>query len=607
MQQIYYSAIISAPDTPRVEVYNTLVKAFGQFVAEKYNVKNGSSVCMDMGIGAKGEEQAEKILKTYLDSQAAVPTGWRYNQPLAPTDKPGAADDTSGPAGHDGVTSSADISGTSTPYYCYLQYIFPGEHQQTTYTTGVFQTTQSRNWTMFWWSNYIHSTYNIPQRVANITVTCDPLGPNPAQQQATVANNISSWKLHNEKVVQLNWQPTQMPPAGVSSPAGMELVNGKVVQAPPIGTYTQQGNPAGSYALCFENTGAKNYVTAIFDASKGEKTAWEVAFPKYLAKKFGPQTGNSGCMVYGSQAAAQHTLEGWKQQQSQAHKVVETSWTPDEQPTSTAASASNAAGGGSGSQGNQGSGQYVLCYSDVGQSPVYLSADIHISVPLEPGAQSGQSDGGASVRARDELKAAFLTYIKKQYGYHSSSAYPAYCDGAAAAADLAPRREVLHSRFHQMTFVETSWKPGMSSTVDKSAAAAKPATPPPSAAQTAYEKALEAQRPKGTTPPSQSSVAEDTSGKTYSYCSTIGSLPHAPSAPARSNYYVSAVFAAGLASQAAPAFQKMLQTANPQVQIQTPTCTTPQPMAATQTHRNNEIAARRNNPYISTVEVNWKP
>jgi hypothetical protein len=51
----------------------------------------------------------------------------------------------------------------------------------------------------------------------------------------------------------------------------------------------------------------------------------------------------------------------------------------------------------------------------------------------------------------------------------------------------------------------------------------------------------------------------------------------------------------------------MLQTANPQVQIQTPTCTTPQAMAATQTHRNNEIAARRNNPYISTVEVNWKP
>ncbi|HKV47156.1 MAG TPA: hypothetical protein VJN69_03630 [Candidatus Acidoferrales bacterium] len=267
------------------------------------------------------------------------------------------------------------------------------------------------------------------------------------------------------------------------------------------------------------------------------------------------------------------------------------------------------------SQGT-GAGQWVVCYSDVSQSSFYLSSGFHIDVPKpRVGPEADPSSVAANARAIGELKTAFLAYIQKQYGYHSSSAYPVECQGGAGEGDLAGARDLLHSRFPQLKFIETGWKPGMSATADKPSAA-KPATPPPSAAQTAYEKALAAQQPAASSasqvdaagfPISGSPAATNTNGQKYSYCYTIGNLPHAPSAAARSNYYVSPVFAAGSASAAASAFQKMLEAANPQVKIQAATCTAPQSMAATQTLRNNEIAARKNNPYITTVEVNWKP
>lgn len=91
-------------------------------------------------------------------------------------------------------------------------------------------------------------------------------------------------------------------------------------------------------------------------------------------------------------------------------------------------------------------GLYVLCYSDVSRSPVYLSGDVHIDGPPEINA----------------VKSQYLEYIKEHYGYQSASDEPVACtEGVKSSADLAGTRDQLHDRFKQGEVVATDWQPAL--------------------------------------------------------------------------------------------------------------------------------------------------
>lgn len=516
--------------------------------------------------------------------------------------------------------ASAASADSGTPYYCYSYYRFPGAARQTDYITGVFTLTASYGWTRLWWSAYLHQTYHIPIDAKPFEVDCSQLPAAADKRQQVLSSNVTHWKERNEDVVQVSWKPTQTAPIGAPEPSVNEMLSGQVrpQDHAPIGSaptnagvapasgqpLPQTGN--GKQGLCWAVIGKNLYASALFDAnnaSPADAAKWTIAFGNHVATHIDPKPAQGVRCIIEPAAAAQATLKNWKTSASKpgAPAVTETGWVysgPEPAPQT-------------------GAGQWVVCYSDVSQPSLYLSSDFHIDLPLANivGPEADPAAVAAHERTFRELQTAFLAYIQKQHGYHSSSAYPVYCQGGASTGYLAGARDQLHSRFPQLKFIETAWKPGMSATLDKSSAA-KPATPPPVPAQTAYEKALAAERPAGSSaspldaagvPTSGNSAATNTNGQKYSYCYTIGDLPHASSAPARSNYYVSPIFAAGPTSPPAAGFQKMLQAANPRVGIQTATCTTPQPIAATQTSRKNEIAARQNNPYVTTVEVNWKP
>jgi hypothetical protein len=130
------------------------------------------------------------------------------------------------------------------------------------------------------------------------------------------------------------------------------------------------------------------------------------------------------------------------------------------------------------------SGQYVLCYSDPSQSTLYLSSDFHIDVAPGPDGKSQATDNGASANALADLRSKFLAFIQKQYGYRSTSSYPAYCQGSQLEDDVTNQRETLHSRFSKVKFVETGWHPGADSSAPAPASSPVAAAPQASIAGT---------------------------------------------------------------------------------------------------------------------------
>lgn len=176
--------------------------------------------------------------------------------------------------------------------------------------------------------------------------------------------------------------------------------------------------------------------------------AMRLAWLDYVKKNYIPDAwrGSAQCQ-WGTRSAMTSFLESRKQQ-LRPTKVVDVDWSYWKGTDTAALNAASK------------TGQYVLCYSDVGQSPVYISGDIHIDVAAAPDPQSKQPDSAGGRAAVNAVKAQYLGFIKQHYGYKSSSAYPAECDGGKkSAADLASIRDVLHTRFKQDKFIETGWQP----------------------------------------------------------------------------------------------------------------------------------------------------
>jgi len=367
-----------------------------------------------------------------------------------------------------------------------------------------------------------------------------------------------------------------------------------------------------AYTICYANSmsSGKEYLSAIFDAGKfdphaHERQSWstgELAFQKYIYMNVDTQLGTVGCQVYPSLARAQQVLQIWKNEEKArgtAH-LVETGWVykgPESNPPAT-----QAANG----------GQYVLCYSDAGQSPFYLSGDIHIDEPPHPN-EHMYTRTGPEARALDQLKSEFLTFIQKQYGYHTSSSFPADCTGNLnIPRDVTAKRDLLHNRFHQLQFVETGWVPGMTASADLSKPAATPAKSP---VMSAYEQAMIAQKPKSVSGAAlQKSInaanpaASSAAGKPkaapemYAYCSGTGSPRNGGG---NSTHYVSTFFPGGANTRPVALFATYISHAHPQESIVSVGCSTPQPKESLEPNRRQAMEGDRK--YGAVVEVKWDP
>jgi hypothetical protein len=482
-----------------------------------------------------------------------------------------------GERGPDGQIIGGTTSGVMTAYSCTAQAIPPGKHRQTTYVTGPFNSAQPQRWITFWFSQYIHKTYNIPSNVANYTVDCSTFGNKaPTQQQAAVNAQITRLKERNDDVVQLTWVPTQTPAPGVSV-GQLNNMTGQIVTGGIGSNLPPNTNPAGSVALCgMSSSDGTEYISSIFAAGNHHHSDFDAAFGNHLSTKYlnGKVLGNGGCQIV-TPAHAQAMLQQWKKDFAN-HKIayVDTGWNyqgPEAGPIQTAQSSPpgyilcttnagngkaytsaifkgsaeslqieqaflahlathygqnvphntscmksrylddpqrnlyamrnqapgagikiietgwtyngaepvTAANSGSGDANPEASagGQYVLCYSDANESPLYFSGNFHIDVPPAPGAQSGHTDNGRSAKAIADLTQEFVRFLQKQYAYRSAISIPAYCDGSASSTKRDEERQVLHERFSKLKMIETGWKPGTTPPAVAGSATAAPANP----------------------------------------------------------------------------------------------------------------------------------
>ena len=132
----------------------------------------------------------------------------------------------------------------------------------------------------------------------------------PAQQQVAVNASITSWKQHNNDVVQLNWVPTQTPTPGISV-AQLNNMTGEIVTGGIGSSLPPNSNPAGSVVLYgTPGTDGKEYISAIFPAGNHPHFDFDVAFANYLANKFnnGKPLGKAVCQIV-TQAHAQAMLQ----------------------------------------------------------------------------------------------------------------------------------------------------------------------------------------------------------------------------------------------------------------------------------------------------------
>ena len=235
-----------------------------------------------------------------------------------------------GELGPDGQVIGGTASGVLTAYSCYAQTIPPGKHRQTSYITAPFSSAQPQRWITFWFSQYVHQTYDIPANVARFTIECGSFGnKTPAQQQATVNANIASWKLHDNDVVPVTWAPAQTPTPGISV-AQLNPMTGQMTTGGIGSNMPAASNPAGSVALCgLPAPSGKQYISAVFPAGNHHHTDFDTAFENYASTNYnnGKSLGEATCQIV-TPAHAQAMLQQWKKDwQNAGTPVIETGWT----------------------------------------------------------------------------------------------------------------------------------------------------------------------------------------------------------------------------------------------------------------------------------------
>ena len=225
----------------------------------------------------------------------------------------------------------------------------------------------------------------------------------------------------------------------------------------------------------------------------------------------------------------------------------------------------------------------------------------------------------------------FSQYIQKKYSPKYIS--PAYCT-YLNNGNLEER--IAYVKQHGGAAVMTGWTPDKHSALmaglarnppPPPVAAAQKAPPHPLAAQTAYEKALAAQRPQNvaqarlgaaakklasaplpnhaSTVPARSTGSAGTSTQNYQFCSSTGNPYHGT---AQAHFYVTQIFPATAASpHPEGAFGVYLRNQHPQ-ESNYASCTRPGPLSRVKSNHGTTIDNyRKSFPNRAVVELSWSP
>jgi hypothetical protein len=253
----------------------------------------------------------------------------------------------------------------------------------------------------------------------------------------------------------------------------------------------------------------------------------------------------------------------------------------------------------------------LLC-EVVGNDTVYLSK----VVAWYPSTQNPPQ------KARDY----FGEFITKNYGPAYSPSCVRYPDDPATAEanrqiKLDEYRKMNAHRHPPLRVVEVDWVPPAAPASSVAAAAAPPPAKP---AQTTYEQALAAQRPRSVSqeqlkaaakspapashPNQSNAVPTPTPGAStaerYTFCYSIGS-PYRGTA--QSHYYVTKVFPAAANAHPDGDFGRYLQQQHPQEDNHAK-CVPPGPMSTAERSRSTSIEGQHKSfPNRAIVELTWQP
>jgi len=368
----YYSDIFAAPDS----AYSDMAKGFTQFLAAKYNQKNGVPTC----IHYVSDQQAQTYMKQFAAGAKSVLTGWKFGQTAAytapaaspapsqasapapsaaaapsPTPAPAPAPAAQAPPASatiamrmvDLVNSATDQPGRQ--YRAVVtQATTAGSVSIPVNTEAKITLAQSGGT----WSAQLNSLslngQTVPVTSSSVSAT------SPIQQVAEKAKSILPGFGIGKNVSPKAAVATAIATgdhvflpvgavltftASVPQPSAQTTASSAPAPSPaaaaPAATPVAAANtpspasaapvPAGQVSvLCEMTTPTHTYASAIFSGDYKDKAKWEVAFPNYIYTNFDKFPGNGGCMTYPSAATNERTLQSWRSQPSS--KLYETGW-----------------------------------------------------------------------------------------------------------------------------------------------------------------------------------------------------------------------------------------------------------------------------------------
>lgn len=381
---------------------------------------------------------------------------------------------------------------------------------------------------------------------------------------------------------------------------------------PPRASAQNVPAPGNGWYICAFNT----YISDMFVAPDGTDSfrAMTSEFRQFVVSKYGRQQhAVSTCSRFLSQRLAENALTDYKiRTYNDGSKSIMTGWKYVAPANAAAAPKSPAAGS-----------LRSYCYTGEtsGATDPYNTAGRRVFfTALAPVSRDAM---------RPEL---FRKYVEAKYGVLHDS-YPACAGGNDPQNQMIHfvERDVANAKAAGSPVIMTEWTPDKHEALMAEAAknpAPAPAavtspkkTPAPQLAeQSAYEKAMAAQRPQSVTQGQLAAVAKQAasakapettamsapiSSEKFMFCYTTGS-PYRGTA--QSHYYVTHVFPAPAAnSRPYNKFAAYLKGQHRQEDISFPSCSTPGPRNTEESTRQSYIEVQRKFPNRAVVELDWTP
>jgi len=364
------------------------------------------------------------------------------------------------------------------------------------------------------------------------------------------------------------------------------------------------------YFVCVEKVltnGGKSvtdYFSDVVSFTKVPPGPLDATFADFVAAKYGVK-GSPACVQVASEQDGRQQLA---KMQSPDRKAVLTGWKYDPAAANAPAPAPAppAAPRGRGKGDNVSSGPpadvqlFLFCWEIAADYTVYITKVVAHPTPL------------AQIQ---RIPAEYSDFIAARYGVKTSASCPA-SRFSQAELEAQRTREIAQIRrgSPKARFVEVDWTPKPQDAPPapgRGATNPAPAAPAPNALD-AYNKALAAQRPASNTgaaapaPVAAAAKPPAPAVETFSYCYAYGT-PQGPGngKPRRQHFYVTPIFARTAADQPGGDWQKFIRAAHTDEGFNA-SCSAPQPRAAVEKARTDQVASMRKLANFDVVDVDWK-